>query len=131
FQAMGLTAMEAMACGAAVIVPMEGGATTFARHDHNSLVVDSTSKETCLSTLFRVVRDRDLRRRIQQNAVQDICQFYPEKAAYHALSLLFGTLPTRIKSNRSPLAHVSSRVWKPNGSAPNCQDPKCAETRFS
>ena len=41
FQALGLTALESMACGLAVIVPMHGGTGTFAKHEENCLVVDT------------------------------------------------------------------------------------------
>ena len=90
FQAMGLTAMEAMACGAAVIVPQEGGANCFARHGENALVVDTSQPETCLTVLDRLVRDEELRHNLQQQAIFDICQYFPENAAYLTLEALFG-----------------------------------------
>ncbi len=89
-QAMGLTALEAMACGAAVIVPAHGGATSFAHHGENSLVVDTTSRHACESALMQLVNDHDLRRRLQQHALRDVCAFYPERPAYHILEVLFG-----------------------------------------
>ncbi|MBK8047998.1 MAG: glycosyltransferase [Anaerolineales bacterium] len=45
-QAMGLTAMEAMACGDAVIVPSVG-AGSFARHGQNCLMVNPQSQQDC------------------------------------------------------------------------------------
>jgi GT2 family glycosyltransferase len=89
FQAMGLTAMEAMSCGAAVVVPKEGGAESFARHEVNSLVIDTCSEEACLTAMDRLVRDGQLRNRIQQKAIGDICQYFPEKAALKILGTLF------------------------------------------
>ena len=40
-QAMGLTALEAMACGCAVIVPANGGAVEFVENERNGIVVDT------------------------------------------------------------------------------------------
>jgi GT2 family glycosyltransferase/glycosyltransferase involved in cell wall biosynthesis/uncharacterized coiled-coil protein SlyX len=94
FQAMGLTAMEAMSCGAAVVVPKEGGAESFARDEINSLVIDTCSEEACLTAMDRLVKDEQLRNRLQQKAIGDICQYFPEKAALKILSTLF-----RSKSN--------------------------------
>ncbi|HEV7472633.1 MAG TPA: glycosyltransferase, partial [Pyrinomonadaceae bacterium] len=94
FQAMGLTAMEAMACGAAVIVPEKGGAASFAVHDKNALVVDTSSSEECLRVLKRLTLDEALRTRLQQAALVDVCKYYPEQAAYNILNAMFPTSPS-------------------------------------
>ncbi len=88
-QAMGLTALEAMACGAAVIVPVNGGAVTFARDGENSLVVDTSSEEACWRALQRLVGDDPLRRRLQRQALNDVSAYYPERPAFNILSVLF------------------------------------------
>lgn len=93
YQAMGLTALEAMACGAAVLVPAHGGATSFARHGENSLVVDTASRRACASALQQLVSDHELRRRLQQRAVREVCTFYAERPAYNILEVLFGDPP--------------------------------------
>jgi GT2 family glycosyltransferase len=90
FQAQGLTAMEAMCCGAAVIVPKVGGSTDFVRHGENGLVVDTSSARDCVETLREVILNVGLRTRIQRRAIHDICLFFPEKGAYHTLDALFG-----------------------------------------
>jgi GT2 family glycosyltransferase/glycosyltransferase involved in cell wall biosynthesis len=89
YQGLGMTAMEAMSCGNAVIVPARGGSATFARHEHNCLVVDTASAEERWSTLQRLVEDHDLRQRLQRNATADICEFHPEGPAYKILEALF------------------------------------------
>ena len=86
---MGLTAMEAMACGVAVIVPQVGGANRFAQHEKNALVIETDSVEPCVAALDRLIRDEQLRTSIQQEAIFDICQHFPEKAAYNILQALF------------------------------------------
>jgi len=88
-QAMGLTALEAMACGAAVIVPEYGGATTFARHEQNSLVVDTTSPEACWQALQRLIEEHELRGRLQRAAISDAAMLFPERSAFDILKTLF------------------------------------------
>ncbi|NJD60320.1 MAG: hypothetical protein C3F13_17370 [Anaerolineales bacterium] len=88
-QAMGLTAMEAMACGCGVIVPHNGGASSYAVHEKNSLIVDCSSFENVWSALQRLIQDEGLRNRLQHNAIHDICAFYPERAALNILQTLF------------------------------------------
>ncbi len=89
-QAMGLTAMEAMAAGCAVILPAHGGAGSFAVHEANALVVDTASEAACLAALDRLVQDHELRRSLGQQALRDICDFYPERPAFRILDALFG-----------------------------------------
>ncbi len=88
-QAMGLTALEAMACGAAVIVPARGGAGSFAQHQENSLIVDTTSQEECWRALQRLIEDDDLRLHIHRKALIDACNFFPERPAFNILQALF------------------------------------------
>jgi glycosyltransferase involved in cell wall biosynthesis len=88
-QAMGLTAMEAMACGATVIVPKCGGAESFVTHELNGLVVDSRSPSDCAGALSRLVGDEPLRRRLQSQAMEGICRFCPEHAGFNILDTLF------------------------------------------
>lgn len=90
FQAMGLTALEAMGCGAAVLVPQAGGAGEFARHEDNALVVDTASEDACIETLARLVEDHALRGRLQRQAVVDVAPLDPTGPAYRLLEVLFG-----------------------------------------
>jgi glycosyltransferase involved in cell wall biosynthesis len=90
-QAMGLTAMEAMACGVAVIVPTVGGAATFARHEDNCLMVDTASAENCWQTLVRLLDDHDLRGQLQRQALREMPQYFPECPALEILKTLFGS----------------------------------------
>lgn len=72
FQAMGLTAMEAMASGLAVVVPKDGGSTEFATHEHNALVVNSSDVEESFSNIVRLIEDEDLRHSLGLNAMRDM-----------------------------------------------------------
>ncbi|GIV80529.1 MAG: hypothetical protein KatS3mg050_4923 [Litorilinea sp.] len=88
-QAMGLTALEAMACATAVIVPERGGTHSFARHGVNSLIVDTSDLDECWWALERLIQDHEFRRQLQAQALLDACQFYPEQPAYRILDTLF------------------------------------------
>jgi glycosyltransferase involved in cell wall biosynthesis len=89
YQAMGLTALEAMACGAAVIVPQEGGSISFARHGENALLTDTHDERKCFESLAALIEDNNLRQKIQQVGLFDACAYYPEKAAFNMLQLIF------------------------------------------
>ncbi|MFC4161826.1 glycosyltransferase [Chitinimonas lacunae] len=90
FQAMGLTALEAMGCGAAVLVPQAGGAGEFARDHHNALLVDTSDEDACIAALARIVEDHALRQRLQRQAVIDVAGLDPTGPAYRMLEVLFG-----------------------------------------
>jgi GT2 family glycosyltransferase/glycosyltransferase involved in cell wall biosynthesis len=89
-QAMGLTAMEAMGCGAAVVVTQRGGTGTFARHEANCLAVDPSDPPACQRALHRLITDDELRLRLQRQASYDICAFFPERPAFNTLAVLLG-----------------------------------------
>jgi len=91
FQAMGLTAMEAMACGATAILPRWGGAGSFARHRENALLVDSGKPSDCVAALEALVEDRLLCQRLGRQGMLDVCRFPPEQAAFRILAALFPT----------------------------------------
>lgn len=88
-QAMGLTALEAMGCGAAVIVPARGGAPEFAREGENALIVDTASPDACATAISRLVEDRGLAARLGARALEDATAFHPEGAARKILEVLF------------------------------------------
>lgn len=88
-QAMGLTALEAMACGCSVIVPQEGGAIEFVKDRESGLVVSVISQEACYQQLKTLVEDDYLRQRLQITGLKTISRLYPEKAAFNILNTLF------------------------------------------
>jgi len=83
--------LEAMACGAAVIVPRKGGADSFVAHEENGLIVDTAAPQECRAALDRLVTDAGLRQRIRQRATADTCRHTPEQAAYNILAVLFSS----------------------------------------
>ncbi|MBL8115292.1 MAG: glycosyltransferase [Acidobacteria bacterium] len=89
FQAMGLTALEALGCGATAVVPRSGGANAFARHEENALVVDTLSADACFQALCRLVEDDGLRSRLMDRGYRDVCRFHPVEPALRILEALF------------------------------------------
>lgn len=88
-QAMGLTALEAMASGCAVIVPQNGGAVEFVRDRENGIVVDTSNEESCYNALKLIVANDTLRKNIQLSAIRDTVQYFPEAVGYNILKYLF------------------------------------------
>lgn len=89
FQAMGLTAMEAMACGCAVVVPQNGGTGCFARHEENCLVIDTLDFDTCVKNAERLIDDWSLRDKLRRQAYKDIAEYYPEKVAERLINAVY------------------------------------------
>lgn len=89
FQAMGLTAMEAMASGCATIVPANCGTADFVKNEINALMIDTTNLDEIISASSRLINDKQLREKLAKNACVDMCNFYPEKAAYNILNTIF------------------------------------------
>jgi glycosyltransferase involved in cell wall biosynthesis len=90
YQALGVASLEAMASGAAVVVPKAGGAGTFARHEINALAVDTSSQDACIACLERLATDGSLRWRLAAQAVADAGLHTPDRAAAGILEVLFG-----------------------------------------
>ncbi len=89
YQALGVASLEAMASGAAVVVPKAGGASTFARHEINALAVDTSSREECIACLERLATDGELLRRLAAQAIADAGLHTPDRAAAGILEVLF------------------------------------------
>jgi glycosyltransferase involved in cell wall biosynthesis len=89
YQALGVASLEAMASGAAVVVPKAGGAGTFARHEINALAVDTSSRDACIACLERLATDGALLRRLAAQAIVDAGLHTPDRAAAGILEVLF------------------------------------------
>ncbi len=89
FQAMGLTAMEAMSSGLAVIVPKDGGGASFANNGVNSLVIDTARKDLCVKALCELVADDNLREKIGRQALKDMPSFHSDFSAHKIAEVLF------------------------------------------
>ncbi|MCP9488898.1 MAG: glycosyltransferase [Solirubrobacteraceae bacterium MAG38_C4-C5] len=81
YQAFGRTALEAMACGATAVVPRVGGASEFAVHGENSLVVDTFDEEPAVQALCDLAADRDRLAALQSAARRDAGRYSITRAA--------------------------------------------------
>jgi GT2 family glycosyltransferase/glycosyltransferase involved in cell wall biosynthesis len=90
FQAMGLTALEAMACGAAVVAPTNGGPGEFIQHGVNGLLVDTQDERACLKAAGDLVNDPELRSRLRSQAV-GVSSHYPEAVLENLLTAVFAS----------------------------------------
>lgn len=89
YQAMGLTALEAMASQVAVVAPRRGGAGEFITHETSGLLVDTQDEEACFCAAERLVADEALRQQIQQNALHAAARHYPEICARGLLDAVY------------------------------------------
>lgn len=96
FQAFGRTALEAMACGCAVIAPERGGVRDFGQHEKNILMVDTADATACADAATRLVRDDTLRTQLKTSAIQAGYEY-----SIHRSALSFLELMTRMQNERA------------------------------
>lgn len=89
YQAMGLTCMEAMACGVAVVGPLDGGLAEIIRHGHSGLLVDTRDEAACLAAALELIDRPDKRAALVEAALVDIAAYPPESAALRMMDYLF------------------------------------------
>jgi GT2 family glycosyltransferase len=89
FQAMGLTAMEAMACGVAVVGPVNGGLKEVITDQSNGMLVDALEEEDIFKAVCLLVEDRAQLDSVKSNAI-DVVRFSPEVSAERMLQNIFG-----------------------------------------
>ena len=89
YQAMGLTAMEAMSCGAAVVVPLAGGANSYAINGLNSLMLDTTNQMGVAQAVSTLIDDPQRLAQLRRRGMQDVAKFHPEASAVKILESLY------------------------------------------
>jgi glycosyltransferase involved in cell wall biosynthesis len=88
FQAMGLTAMEAMACGVTVIGPERGGLREIIEHGISGLLVDTLDEQACIAAASKLIADPPSIDRLAIAGVASVVRFTPERAAAYLARLL-------------------------------------------
>lgn len=88
FQAFGRTALEAMACGCAVIAPTEGGIHDFASDGENALLVDTASDEDCITACNDLLSDPTKRQRLKQAGIETGLSFDIQRSSFALLEWL-------------------------------------------
>ena len=87
YQAFGRTGLEAMACGCAVLLPAEGGVHEYAVHGDNALIVDTSSFETVVVELTKLIDDPALRRRLASQGLKAARQYSIARASLSELGV--------------------------------------------
>ena len=82
--------MEAMACGAVPVVPIKGGAASFAIAGRNALMVPTDDEVEVVKVITALIEDPARLRPLRINAINDIARFLPEGPAFKILEHLFG-----------------------------------------
>jgi glycosyltransferase involved in cell wall biosynthesis len=89
YQAMGLTALEAMASGVAVVGPRRGGLAEFLEHEVSGLLVDTRDEMQCLQAARRLIDDWEFRDGLIRKGLEVAAHCYPEQAALALMETLF------------------------------------------
>jgi glycosyltransferase involved in cell wall biosynthesis len=79
-EGLGLPALEAMACGAAVVVTDNGGSSQYARDGENALVVPVGDADAMRAAITRLLTDDALRGRVAAAGVDTAAWFTWERA---------------------------------------------------
>ncbi len=95
YQAFGRTGLEAMACGSVALLPKAGGASEYARHQENALVVDTSDREAVLEAARAFLKDGSLRLRLRQEALKTAAEYSVEAAAQSKMELFEEALRSR------------------------------------
>jgi glycosyltransferase involved in cell wall biosynthesis len=74
-EGLGLPALEAMACGAAVVVTDNGGSTQYARDGENALVVPVGDANAMRAAVTRLLTDESLRHRLSTAGTATAAEF--------------------------------------------------------
>jgi len=89
YQAMGLTALEAMASGVAVVGPILGGLCEIITDRENGLLVDTSNEDDCYKAVEELIENNELRSYIQKNSLRSCWDYFPEKPSMAILDTLF------------------------------------------
>jgi glycosyltransferase involved in cell wall biosynthesis len=100
YQAFGRTGLEAMACGCAVLLPREGGASEYAINDENAMLVDTRNDAAVDQALNRLVDDHELLAHLRKSGLETAERFSVELAALSEIDLFLRHV-IRLESNCS------------------------------
>ncbi len=88
YEPFGLTALEAMACGTAPIVSSVAGAKEVIIDGLNGFIVDTHDRKALSETIYKLLNDAKLRKKISENAAFTIKEHYSwEKIVEKFISL--------------------------------------------
>lgn len=85
YQAFGRTGLEAMACGAASVLPKFGGVYEYGVDSYNCLIVDPFNEEETFKTILDTVNEQQILRKMSRNALMTAANFCIHKAVVSEL----------------------------------------------
>jgi glycosyltransferase involved in cell wall biosynthesis len=80
YEGWGLPAVEAMACGCALVTADNGGCRDYARHEATALVVPPRQPARLAEAIDRLLRDDPLRHRLARAGQQEVRRFSWDEA---------------------------------------------------
>ena len=92
-EGLGMPAMEAMACGAALVTYDNGGCRDYARDGDTALVARRRDVDDLAAKLARLVNDGTLRRRVAESGRELVTRSFDWAAAVRQLERLFRARP--------------------------------------
>lgn len=101
FQAFGRTALEAMACGCAVIAPTLGGVHDFGRHGENIALIDTAEDLACIEAAAQLVDDAELRQMLRDKAIRTAANYGIHRSALDFLKLASGLRKGEVTRSRN------------------------------
>lgn len=81
YQAFGRTALEAMACACASVVPLHGGANEYAVTGENTLVVNSLNEDECFEAIASLMASPAELKRLQHAGLRTAARYSVHSAA--------------------------------------------------
>jgi GT2 family glycosyltransferase/glycosyltransferase involved in cell wall biosynthesis len=102
YQAFGRTALEAMACGCAAMVPVHGGADEYARDGVNSLVVDSFDEDECVRRLDTIINSPSQLQRMRLEGLATAASYSVHGAAVSEWKILSQALASHRQIHPRP-----------------------------
>ncbi|PIQ96308.1 MAG: hypothetical protein COV67_10260 [Nitrospinae bacterium CG11_big_fil_rev_8_21_14_0_20_56_8] len=75
YEGLGMPAMEAMACGAALVTTDTGGCRDYALHEETALVSPPRDPKALSLNLLRILRDEPLRLRLAERGTAKVLEF--------------------------------------------------------
>jgi glycosyltransferase involved in cell wall biosynthesis len=79
-EGFGLPPLEAMACGAPVVLTDSGGVREYARHEENCLMVPTRDPDALAEAMVRLLTDAALAGRVRRNGPRTAAQFTWDRA---------------------------------------------------
>ena len=92
FEALGLSAIEALACGVPVIASAVGGLLDFMRDDGNGMLVPPNDAAALAAALRAVIDDEDLRRRLASRTRASVLAEYDDRVVFARFATLLREL---------------------------------------